>query len=164
MSVKISLLNELKAESATTLKVLERVPFEKADYTPHEKSSTLARLATHITETTCWVYRILEANEFDFSASAFTPKTASSTAELLDIFHTQLNKALAALEAAHEADLSQTWTMKHGTHIVATMSKQAAIRRIGISHLIHHRGQLSVYLRMLNIPLPGIYGPSADEK
>src|ERR1700684_1366238 len=98
MSFKTSFIGELKHEGSNTKKMLERVPFDKADWRPHEKSTAIGRLETHIAETTRWIYTILEADEFDFALSAFKPHVASSTEDLMNVFDEHLNKAIAALE------------------------------------------------------------------
>ncbi|MBS1916994.1 MAG: DinB family protein, partial [Bacteroidetes bacterium] len=161
MSIKTSFIGELKSESANTKKILEKVPLEKAGWKPHEKSMSIGRLATHIAETSHWIFRILEADEFDFAANAFTPRVAKSTEELMEIFNTNISKSIAALENASDDDLEKNWTLKRGEHIVFSIPKKVAIRGWGFNHTVHHRGQLSVYLRLLDIAVPGMYGPSA---
>ena len=164
MSIKTSFIGELKNESINTKKMLEKVPLEKADWKPHEKSMSIGRLATHMAETSHWIYEILEADEFNFASRAFKPHVASSQEELLEIFNNNFTKSIAALENANDDDFEKKWTVKMGDKVLFQMPKKIAIRSWGFSHTIHHRGQLSVYLRMLNIPVPGMYGPSADEK
>jgi len=164
MSFKTSFIPELKNESASTKKMLEKVPLDKADWKPHEKSMTIGRLATHIAETARWIYTIIEADEFDFATSAFKPHVAASTEDLMNVFNNHLNKALTALENASDEDFEKMWTVKRGGQIFFSIPKKVAIRGWGFNHTIHHRGQLSVYLRLLDIPVPGMYGPSADEK
>lgn len=144
--------------------MLGKVPFERSDWKPHEKSMSIGRLATHIAETSHWIYVILESNEFDFAAQVFKPRVATSTIELLDIFNTNYARSIDALEKAADEDLEGTWIVKRGEHVIFQTQKKVAIRGWGFSHIIHHRGQLSVYLRMLGVPVPGMYGPSADEK
>ena len=164
MSYSTSFIGELKSESVNTKKILERVPLEKADWKPHEKSMSIGRLATHIAETSQWICRILENDEFDFASQTFKPRVASSKDELLEIFNNNLSKAIAALEKAGDADMNKIWVVKKGEFIVFQMPKKVAIRGWGFSHATHHRGQLSVYLRLLEIAVPGMYGLSADEK
>jgi len=164
MSVKTSFIGELKNEAINTKKMLEKVPLDKADWKPHEKSMSIGRLATHAAETSRWIYTILEADEYDFAAQTFKPRVAASTEELLEIFNNNINKAIAALENVSDEDFEKKWTVKMGEKILFQLPKKIAVRSWGFSHTIHHRGQLSVYLRMLDIPVPGMYGPSADEK
>jgi uncharacterized damage-inducible protein DinB len=164
MSVKTSFIGELKSESVNTRRMLERVPLDNAGWKPHEKSTTIGRLATHIAEATHWIEVILEADEFDFATRQYRPRVAASMAELLEIFDQNIRKAVDALENATDAEFEKTWFVKMGDKVVSSAPKKAAIRGWGISHFIHHRGQLSVYLRLLGIPVPGMYGPTADER
>lgn len=164
MPIKDSFTGELKYESSLTKKMLERVPLEMKDWRPHEKSTTLGRLATHIAETHRWISTILNADEFDFAAAPFKAHVAASKEELIDILTTHVNAALDSLSKATDEEFDKTWTIKRGGQIISAPVKKVAIRGWGFSHTYHHRGQLSVYLRLLNIPVPGMYGPSADER
>jgi uncharacterized damage-inducible protein DinB len=164
MITKDEFIRELKHESALTMKILQRVPLDQKDWKPHEKSMTIGRLATHVAETTRWISVILENEVFDFAVNFKPPHTASTTEELLSIFQTNTDGALALLEKATEEIFEDSWTVKKGGQVVYEFKKKQAIRGWGFSHQYHHRGQLSVYLRMLDIPVPGMYGPSADEK
>ena len=157
-----SLIAELKYESASTKKLLERVPMEKKDWKPHEKSMTLGRLATHVATIPHWISDIFHIDEFDFLVH-FKPFQSASQEELLKIFQEQLDIALADLEKMKDDDFNKTWIVKRGEQVFYTLPKKVAIRGWGFSHLFHHRGQLSVYLRLLDVPVPGMYGPSADE-
>lgn len=163
MSLNKALIAELKDESINTKKILERVPAEKYDWAPHEKSTKLGRLATHIAEIPVWVERIVDADGFDFGGK-FTANIAESNEALLKIFAEKQEAAIKTLEAATDEKLNELWTIKSGEMVVAQLPKKVALRKIAFNHLYHHRGQLSVYLRLLNIPIPGMYGPSADEK
>ena len=156
---------ELKYEAGLTRKMLETVPMDKADWKPHEKSMTLGRLATHIAETIHWIPVILQADEFDFASNP-SPKghTAGSSEELLTILDNNLNKAITTLSQTDDETFNKTWSVKRGEHLVMASPKKVAIRGWAFSHQFHHRGQLSVYLRLLDIPVPGMYGPSADER
>ncbi|HLY68202.1 MAG TPA: DinB family protein [Puia sp.] len=164
MSVKTSFVGELKSEAINTKKILEKVPLDKAVWKPHEKSMSIGRLATHIAETSHWIPVILEADEYDFARQTSKPRVAGSTQELLEIFTEHFSRSIAALESADDGDFDKIWVVKRGGIVVFQTPKKVAIRGWGFSHAIHHRGQLSVYLRMLNIPVPGMYGPSADER
>ena len=161
---KEALIAELKHESTLTRKMLERVPIEKALWKPHEKSMALGRLATHVAEIPHWISDIINSDEYDFAAHPFKPHIAASQDELVGICDEKTTRAIADLAAAEEASLNNTWTVRSGEQIFFTMPKKVAIRGWGLSHLYHHRGQLSVYLRLLDIPVPGMYGPSADER
>lgn len=126
---------------------------------------TVGRLATHIAEIPHWVLSINRIDDFDFMKDfIFNPYTASSSEELLEIFRKNLQQALAELEGMTDEDYKKTWTVRRGEMVMYNLPKKVAIRTWVLSHLIHHRGQLSVYLRLLNVPIPGMYGPSADER
>jgi uncharacterized damage-inducible protein DinB len=165
MAIKDAFIAELKHEAGLTKKMLEKVPMDKADWKPHEKSMTLGRLATHVAETIHWIPAILQADEFDFASNP-SPKghTAADSEELLMILDNNFNKAITALSQTDDETFNKTWSVKRGEHVLMTSSKKVAIRGWAFSHQFHHRGQLSVYLRLLDIPVPGMYGPSADER
>lgn len=162
--IKEALIDELKFESALTRKMLERVPFDNPSWQPHEKSFTLARLATHVAEIPHWISRVATMDEWDFAVRGFSRQIAQSREELLDIFESKLDKAIADLQAMNDGNFDETWVVSNGSVMRRELIKKVAIRGWGFSHLIHHRGQLSVYLRLLDVPVPGMYGPSADEK
>ena len=164
MAYKDALIAELKSESAMTKKMLERVPIEKALWKPHEKSYTLGRLATHIAEIPQWITRVITIDDFDFVVQGFSRHIAESQQELMNIFQDKLDKAIADLETMNDEDFDNRWIIRRGEQLIGEMPKKVAIRGWGLSHFIHHRGQLSVYLRLLDIPVPGAYGPSADER
>lgn len=164
MAYKDALLAELKYESGLTKKMLERVPIERSDWRPHAKSFTLGRLATHVAEIPHWISRIATVDDWDFAVQGSSKQVAKSTEELMGIFQTKLDKAIADLESMGDEDFDKIWTVRNGDQMRRQLVKKAAIRGWGFSHLIHHRGQLSVYLRLLDIPVPGMYGPSADER
>lgn len=163
MAINLGFIGELKHEASSTRKILLRVPEESFTWRPHEKSMTLERLACHVAELTQWVDHIINADEFDFVTSSFNRRKASSNAALMDIFETNLTNAITILESASDEKLNENWIMRRGEFIVFNMARKIAIRNIVMNHTIHHRGQLSVYLRLLNVPVPGLYGPSADE-
>jgi uncharacterized damage-inducible protein DinB len=164
MSHKDALITELKYESALTKKMLERVPLEKASWKPHDKSMTLGRLATHVAEIPHWISRIITIDNFDFMVQGFSSHTVGSQEELLSIFDEKLNKAINDLESMNDEDFNKIWTVRRGEQVMQQLPKKAAIRGWGFSHLVHHRGQLSVYLRLNDVAVPGMYGPSADER
>jgi uncharacterized damage-inducible protein DinB len=161
---KEALIAELKHESSLTRKMLEKVPMENASWKPHEKSMTLGRLATHVAEIPHWISDIINGAEYDFAAHPFSPVVAASQEDLVGICDSRTDAALKDLAAADEPLFNNTWTVRRGEQVFFTLPKKVAIRGWGMSHLYHHRGQLSVYLRLLDIPVPGMYGPSADEK
>ena len=165
MAIKDGFIGELKHESALTKKMLERVPLDRKDWKPHEKSMTLGQLATHVAETTHWVSDIIRVDDFDFLKDFhFQATTAGTTGELLQIFQTNLDRAIADLSTASDEDFAKNWTVRRGDQIMFNTPKKISIRGWAFNHLIHHRGQLSVYLRLLEVPVPGMYGPSADER
>jgi len=165
MPVKDAFIAELKHEASLTKKMLEKVPLDKKDWKPHEKSMTIGRLATHIAEINHWASDIIHISDFDFMKDfKFKLHTATSTEELLQIFQTHLDKAISDLSEMKDDDFNKIWTVRRGEQVMFQTSKKVAIRGWAISHMIHHRGQLSVFLRLLDVPVPGMYGPSADEK
>ena len=164
MAYKDALIDELKTEAFLTKKILERVPLDKATWKPHEKSMSLGRLATHVAEIPHWISRVITIDDFDFLVQGFSSHVAVSQEELLSIFNDKLNKAIADLESMDDESFEKTWTVRRGEQVFYQLKKKTALRSWGLNHLIHHRGQLSVYLRLIDVPVPGMYGPSADEK
>jgi uncharacterized damage-inducible protein DinB len=164
MPLNTTLIGELKHEGSNTRKMLALVPADKFDWIPHQKSMKLGRLAKHVAELNLWIERILNSEEFDFATANFSSALPESSEEILKIFDERLAEATAALEKATDDDLNKTWTVLRGGHVMFQMPKKVALRSFSYNHIYHHRGQLSVYLRMLDIPIPGMYGPSADEK
>lgn len=156
-------MNELKYEGSQTKKLLERVPFDQFGWKPHERSMLLEKLAIHVAEIPRWASRILTATEFDFTKANYTAPEVNSTDDLVQLSETNIQNALNDFAATSEEDLMTPWTFRRGEHVIFTLPRVAAIRTLAMNHLVHHRGQLSVYLRLLNVPIPGMYGPSADE-
>lgn len=157
------ILLELSYEAATTRKMLERVPEAQLAWKPHEKSMSLARLATHLAEIPGWVHSILDQDEFVMGATSYTPLTASSVAEILEMFDRNIATLSEHLRGLTNERLMTTWRLKKGDRVLVEMPRLAMIRTMLINHSIHHRGQLSVYLRLHDVPLPPVYGPTADE-
>jgi len=164
MTFMQSFSKELEREAITTRKMLERVPADKFDWKPHEKSMTLGRLATHIAENFKWITEIKNMDDYDFATKVFKPNVAASQEELISIFQTNLETAINDLLLMTDEDFNKTWVVRAGEKVMYNTPKKVAIRGWAFSHHIHHRGQLSVYLRLLDIPVPGMYGPSADER
>lgn len=162
MSIAKNLLNEMKQEAANTRKLLALVPFERADFKPHEKSMTLLRLASHVAEITGWWKECLVHDELDFAKDSGVRKQHHSTDELVSWHDVLVAKAEHILNSTSEEEFSKPWTMRNGEQIYFTLPKLVVVRTWCLNHLFHHRGQLSVYLRLLNVPIPGMYGPSAD--
>lgn len=164
MPINESFIAELEQEAKSTRKLLERVPLEKSDWKPHEKSMSLGRLAFHVAEIPGWASSTLDLDEFDFAKMDYKPKISGTIEELLQSFDDNYAKALKSLKDAPDSRFMENWTMKNGDITYFTMPKIAVLRSFGFSHWIHHRAQLGVYLRLLDIPLPGMYGPTADEQ
>lgn len=162
MSIATDLLNELKLEAQVTRRYLERVPFDKATYKPHEKSEQLGRLAIHIAEILSWWKSCIESNELNFVD--FKPEDISSTEEVLAYFDKLLNEAEAALKNASDSVFDAQWSMCYGEEVLFTLPKKQVARIFCMNHFIHHRAQLGVYLRLLGISVPATYGPSADDE
>ncbi len=156
------LLSEYDHEIASTSKMLECVPEDKWGWKPHEKSMTLGRLAGHVAEIPNWAARAILADTFEITPGR-APYLASSRADLLQTLDRSAAEGRKAIEGASDDEFSRSWTLKFAGKTVFTLPKCQVLRRMAINHLIHHRGQLSVYLRLLDIPIPGMYGPSADE-
>lgn len=156
-------LAELEKESASTKKMLERVPADKFDWQPHEKSFSMGKLATHIAEIPGWTELMITSNELDFGNMKYTPPVVNTSKDLMKVFEENLSKAKEQLAKAEESKYDDNWTMRHGEQIYFTMSKRDVVRTWVMNHVVHHRAQLGVYLRLLDLPVPGMYGPSADD-
>src|SRR6476646_3134272 len=158
-----ALLKEFDHEAQTTRKHLERLPEDKLGWRPHEKSFTAAGLASHIAECVGWTEAIFNEDGIDFDPTTYKPYLATSTSELLKTFDDNVRKGKQALTGASEESLEGPWSMKIMGRVQFEKPRSAVFRDFALSHVIHHRGQFSVYLRLLDIPVPGSYGPSADE-
>jgi uncharacterized damage-inducible protein DinB len=156
-----ALLQELEQEAATTRKVLARVPGDKLDWRPHPRSMSLGELAMHIATVPGNVAQMATLDTFEMPQ--FRQPAASNVAELMPALDETLTKARAALGGMSDATLFGMWRMVAGGRQIMAMPRAAVLRTIMLNHWYHHRGQLSVYLRELNVPVPAIYGPSADE-
>ena len=164
-SLQQNILAELDHELVTTRKVLERVPYDKADYQPHPKSMKLATLAAHVVNLLAFNTLFVTADSRDF-LDATGPRpgpTPTSSEELLARFDEYGATLRAALQASDDEKLTHNFELRRGEEVLMNRPKGAAIRIMGLNHSIHPRGQLTVYLRLLDIPVPGIYGGSADE-
>ena len=162
MSLIKFFLKQLDDEAKTTRKMLSIVPDDKYDWQPHPKSMTLRSLATHIAELPSWITMILKTSELDFASSPYTPHIINNTRELMEYFEEKLADGRTHLEAAKEEQLDESWTLRNGKDIYDTSPKSEVVR-MTMSQIIHHRAQLGVYLRLLDVPIPGSYGPSADD-
>jgi uncharacterized damage-inducible protein DinB len=165
MAVKDGLLHEFDHEMGTTRRLLERVPEADFAWTPHEKSYPLGHLAAHIANIPNWVGIAMDGSMLDVAEAgdSIRPKPPTSVTELLGRFDDNVKKARAKIDEQTDPAFFAPWTLKNGDQLMFTMPKVSVLRSFVMNHLIHHRGQLSVYLRLLNVPLPSIYGPTADE-
>jgi len=163
MSISQGLLAEFDQEMAGVRKTLERVPEGKTDWTPHPKSMTMGRLAGHVAELPLWASETLKQDEMEIGGE-FKPFISSSPKELLAKFDEASAQARAAIAGASDADLMKPWTLKVRGQTAFTLPKIAVLRSFVMNHIIHHRGQLTVYLRLNDVPVPALYGPSADER
>lgn len=166
MAIKDALLTEWDQEMASTRRCLERVPEDKLAWMPHQKSMTLGRLASHLAEMPMWASGTLDADELDMAPPGKPPMEAAnfkSGAEILDFFDKNASAARASLERATDESLLSNWTLKKGGKDIMTLPKIVCLRSFVMNHSIHHRGQMTVYLRLLDVPVPSVYGPSADE-
>jgi|SRR5688572_18564790 len=162
MSLTQQFLREMEREAIATRKMLERVPDDKFDWRPHTRSMNIRQLATHIAELPTWVKMTLTTNELDFATSPYNPVPINNTRELLAFFEQSLEEGKAQLAAAKDEDLLPDWTLRNADQIYS-VEKRGDVIRMAFCQIVHHRAQLGVYLRLLDIPIPGTYGPSADE-
>ncbi|HKG12798.1 MAG TPA: DinB family protein [Pyrinomonadaceae bacterium] len=163
MGIGEPLAAELKHEAATTRRLLERVPEDKLGWKPHEKSMTLGRLAGHVAELPSLLGPVLRAEELDFASGEYKPFNATSVAEILERFDKNIADGIEGLKGLEDARAFERWRLRSGDHVIAEQPRAAIVRGLVLNHVLHHRGQLSVYLRLLDVPLPPIYGPTADE-
>jgi uncharacterized damage-inducible protein DinB len=166
MSLSATLLPEFDNETATTRRVLERLPERGLGWQPHARSMTMGRLASHIAELLAWIATTLSSESLDFAppgGAPWTPASFDTRQEILDLFDRNRAEARRALEAATDEEMKVSWSLLKGGHTIFTLPRVAALRGMVFNHIVHHRGQLSVYLRLNDIPVPSIYGPTADE-
>jgi len=166
MPISEALLPEFDMEMANTRRVLERCPEDKFGWKPHQKSFSMSSLATHIARLPGWAVTTLEQDSFDVAPPGSPPYTeapAASRKELLEEFDKGVAAARAAIAAAPDEHYAKPWSLLQGGQILMTMPRMTCIRSFVLNHGIHHRAQLGVYLRLNDVPVPAIYGPSADE-
>lgn len=167
MAIKDALIPEFDHEMSVTRKTLERVPEDKPDYKPHEKSMTMSRLAGHLAELPGFVTMALQNDSFNIRPAGGGPSrqpvVMSSRKQLLDEFDKNVANMRDTLSKASDESLMKSWSLMAGDKTILTMPRAAVVRSFCLSHIIHHRAQLGVYLRMNNVPVPSVYGPSADE-
>ena len=165
-AISQSLLQEFDVEFASARKTLERVPEDRPEFRPHPKSMTLARLAGHLAEVPMWGVMTLTQDEIDINpvgGPGHQAMVMTTRADLLARFDADVKAARAALAAASDERMTGPWTLKSGGQTVMTMPRVGVLRSFVLNHLVHHRAQLGVYLRMNDVAVPSIYGPSADE-
>jgi uncharacterized damage-inducible protein DinB len=163
MSIAQGLLAEFDQEMASTRRMLERLPEDKLEWKPDPKSMSMGRLAGHVAEMPGWGALALSTDELDFAATPYEGAVAKSREHVLKIAEENATAARAAIAGASDADLMKPWTLRAGDQVYFTMPKIAVIRGMVMNHTIHHRGQLTVYYRLNGVPIPALYGPSADE-
>jgi uncharacterized damage-inducible protein DinB len=165
MAIAESLIPEFNHEMKTTRSLLERVPEDKADWQPHQKSMCLGKLSIHLATLPVLAITALNTPEMDMNppgGPAFVPAKFESLGRTLELFDKNEADVREALANASDAELMTGWSLKNGGATIFTLPRVAVLRSMVMNHIIHHRGQLSVYLRLLDVPLPSIYGPSAD--
>jgi uncharacterized damage-inducible protein DinB len=157
-----SLIEELEMERTGTVKILSRVPEDKFSWKPHPKSMNMKDLAVHVADIPTWMTHALNNPGLDFAATPYQPGECSSSEELVAMFNKNVDEALSNLKAHTDEILEGRWVMRNGEQVIADLTKLQTIRH-GFGQLAHHRAQLGVYLRLNDIPVPGVYGPTADE-
>jgi len=166
MSVSDVFLAEWDQEVAATRRLLERVPTDKLEWKPHEKSYTLRRLAGHVAQLHGWTGITLNADEFDIAPAEggdFPQPTLESTEDILALFDDSTAEARSVIAGTSDDTFGEMWSFKRGKATIFSAPKAGVLRRFVLNHVIHHRGQLTVYLRLLDVPLPNVFGPTADE-
>lgn len=163
MDITRLLLKEFESEFNTTKKFLLLIPVDKFDWAPHEKSMKMKSLASHIAELPGWVSLAVTADGLDFATAPYEEKKVDNTEDLLKLLDESYQSGKAELQNVDQQLLNNQWILRHGDQILGDLTKYEMIR-IAISQIVHHRAQLGVYLRLLNIPIPGSYGPSADDQ
>ena len=162
-NIAMALIAEMEHEAAVTRTCLERIPADKFDWKPHEKSMSFGRLASHVAEMFGWTPSTMDHAELDFSKMDYKPFEPSTTEELVEFLDKNVAEAITTLKSSADDRFMENWTMRNGETVYFTMPKVAVMRSFIMNHIVHHRGQLSVYLRLNDISVPSIYGPSADE-
>ena len=157
------LLPEFDHEMSATRRALERIPEDRLDFRPHDKSWTLRELAAHVAQIPAWTPITLATTELDIS-QPFERPPCETKADILAAFDGAREQARAAIASATEEALRAPWTLKSGDHVAFTLPREAVLRSFVLNHGIHHRGQLTVYLRLTGAPVPALYGPSGDEQ
>ncbi len=164
MTIAEGYLQELQREVVSARKMLARVPLERADWKPHEKSMTIGRLAGHLAESFDWVTITLLRDELDFTNFTYVPFAPATTEELLTHFDESFKSSMGTLATCTDEQMSKSITWRNGATVFFTKPRAEIMRELNMNHFIHHRAQLGVYLRLLDVPVPSCYGPTADEQ
>ena len=165
LTSKCALLSEFDDEVAITRRLLDRLPDAAFAWRPHARSMSLGELATHLAQIPRWGASILERDGYDLEVdSKGHPAAETSRRAVLEIFDRHTSDVRRALVARLDAELAAPWALRRAGRLVMSLPRASAIRRFVLNHLVHHRGQLTVYLRMQDVPLPPLYGPTADER
>ena len=164
MSTITTFLQEISYDAKLSKKVLDRLPEEHFNWKPHDKSFSLGQLAGHLAQMYSWLPLMVHTKELDFSLPENSkPAPLMSKAEILSALEKNVKDGLDALSGSSEEHLGEAWTLRNGNHVFFTMPRSVSIRSMVLNHIIHHRGQLTVYYRLLGVPVPALYGPTADE-
>jgi uncharacterized damage-inducible protein DinB len=167
VAIKDALLGELEHEVGATRRLLERLPEDKFDWKPADKSMTLGRLATHLAELPTWGVHAITMDELDINppgGEPYQPTQLGSVSEILELFDSNIAKLRETIQSTSDEEFKKPWTLKNAGEEVFTQPKIGVLRGMVMNHTIHHRGQLTVFLRLNGVLLPGTYGPSADEQ
>ncbi len=163
MAMKDPILAEFQHEAALTRKTLDRIPDDKFDWTPHKKSFTLGKLASHTADIPTWAVMTMKQPELDFATADYKPKNEKTKDEILKNFDENVKAAVDAIKGGSDDDMMANWKLRNGEQVYFEMPRAQVLRGMVLNHTVHHRAQLGVYLRLLDIPVPSIYGPSADD-
>lgn len=164
MAINQAFLGELQHENNTTKRLFERIPDEKLAWKPHDKSWTMGELASHIAEMGQWIQTTITQPELDFATGQYQPFKGQSMEEITKKHDENMAEAMKTIQGASDEVMMTPWKMRNGEQVILDMPRAAVLRGTILNHLYHHRGQLSVYMRMNDIPLPPMYGPTADEQ
>jgi uncharacterized damage-inducible protein DinB len=163
LTTKDTLLPEFDQETAATRRLLERLPEASFGWRPHDRSFDLGGLATHLAQIPHWGVAILKHDAYDLAAARPASTALTSVAAVLDRFDRHVAEVRGAIVAAPEGHLLAPWALRRGSQLILSVPRIAALRSFVVHHTVHHRGQMTVYLRLLGVPLPPLYGPTADE-